>query len=234
MLRGLVQAFYLIVARDPALFEIVMLSLRVSGTALLFSTLIGIPLGAALGLSRFVGRRLVIALLYTGMGFPPVVVGLFVYLMLSRSGPLGQLNSPLIPSLFTPGAMIVAQTTISFPLVAGFTMAAVMGVDPQLRLQVRALGATNWQTTLAILTEARIGVVVSIIAGFGSIISEVGAVMMVGGNIEHSTRVLTTAIVLETRKGNFDLAMAIGVVLLGISFLTNVAMLRLQGRTFDE
>ena len=210
-----------------------MLSLRVSGTALLFSTLIGIPLGAALGLSRFFGRRMVIALLYTGMGFPPVVVGLFVYLMLSRSGPLGQLNSPLIPSLFTPGAMIVAQTTISFPLVAGFTMAAVMGVDPQLSLQVRALGATNWQTTLAILTEARIGVIVSIIAGFGSIISEVGAVMMVGGNIEHSTRVLTTAIVLETRKGNFDLAMAIGVVLLGLSFLTNVAMLRLQGRTFD-
>ena len=210
-----------------------MLSLRVSGTALLFSTLIGIPLGAALGLSRFFGRRMVIALLYTGMGFPPVVVGLFVYLMLSRSGPLGQLNSPLIPALFTPGAMIVAQTVISFPLVAGFTMAAVMGVDPQLSLQVRALGATNWQTTLAILTEARIGVIVSIIAGFGSIISEVGAVMMVGGNIEHSTRVLTTAIVLETRKGNFDLAMAIGVVLLGLSFLTNVAMLRLQGRTFD-
>jgi tungstate transport system permease protein len=212
----------------------VALSLRVSGTALLFSTLIGIPLGAALGLSRFFGRRMVIALLYTGMGFPPVVVGLFVYLMLSRSGPLGQLNASLIPALFTPGAMIVAQTIISFPLVAGFTMAAVMGVDPQLRLQVRALGATNWQTTLAILTEARIGVVVSVIAGFGSIISEVGAVMMVGGNIEHSTRVLTTAIVLETRKGNFDLAMAIGVVLLGISFLTNVAMLRLQGRTFDE
>jgi tungstate transport system permease protein len=219
---------------DPALFEIVALSLRVSGTALLFSTLIGIPLGAALGLSRFFGRRIVIALLYTGMGFPPVVVGLFVYLMLSRSGPLGQLNAPLIPTLFTPGAMVVAQTIISFPLVAGFTMAAVMGVDPQLRLQVRALGATNWQTTLAILTEARIGVIVSVIAGFGSIISEVGAVMMVGGNIEHSTRVLTTAIVLETRKGNFDLAMAIGVVLLGLSFLTNVAMLRLQDRTFDE
>jgi len=212
----------------------VALSLRVSGTALLCSTLIGIPLGAALGLSRFFGRRIVIALLYTGMGFPPVVVGLFVYLMLSRSGPLGQLNAPLIPTLFTPGAMVVAQTIISFPLVAGFTMAAVMGVDPQLRLQVRALGATNWQTTLAILTEARIGVIVSVIAGFGSIISEVGAVMMVGGNIEHSTRVLTTAIVLETRQGNFDLAMAIGVVLLGISFLTNVAMLRLQGRTFDE
>jgi tungstate transport system permease protein len=154
--------------------------------------------------------------------------------VLSRNGPLGQLNTPLVPNLFTPGAMVLAQTVISFPLVAGFTMAAVMGVDPDLRQQVRSLGAAPWQTTLAVLAEARVGVIVSIIAGFGSIISEVGAVMMVGGNIEHSTRMLTTAIVLETRKGNFDLAMAIGVVLLGISFLTNVAMLRLQGRTFDR
>jgi len=229
-----VEAIRLIAALDPALFEIIFLSLQVSGTALLFSTVIGIPLGVVMGLSRFIGRKLVIALLYTGMGFPPVVVGLFVYLMLSRSGPLGQLNSALIPALFTPAAMVVAQTIISFPLVAGFTMAAVMGVDPGLRQQVQALGATRRQTAAAILSEARVGVVVSIIAGFGSIISEVGAVMMVGGNIEHSTRVLTTAIVLETRKGNWDLAIAIGVVLLGISFLTNVAMLRLQGRTFDQ
>jgi tungstate transport system permease protein len=230
----MLQAIQLIIIRDPALFEIVSLSLRVSGTALLFSTLIGVPLGAALGLSRFAGRRLVIALLYTGMGFPPVVVGLFVYLMLSRSGPLGGLNSSLIPALFTPGAMVVAQSVISFPLVAGFTMAAVMGVDPQLRQQVRALGATRWQTTLAVLMEARVGVIVSVIAGFGSIISEVGAVMMVGGNIEGRTRVLTTAIVLETSKGNFDLAIAIGIVLLGLSFLANVAMLTLQGRAFSE
>ena len=211
-----------------------MLSLRVSGTALLFSTLIGIPLGAALGLSRFAGRRLIVALLYTGMGFPPVVVGLFVYLILSRSGPLGQLNWPIIPSLFTPAAMVVAQCIISFPLVAGFTMAAVMGVDPQLRQQVQALGATHWQTTVTVLMEARVGVVVSVIAGFGSIISEVGAVMMVGGNIAHRTRVLTTAIVLETRKGDFDLAIALGVILLGLSFFSNVAMLYLQGKTFDE
>ena len=200
----------------------------------MFSTVIGIPLGAIMGLSRFAGRKLVIALLYTGMGFPPVVVGLFVYLMLSRSGPLGQLNVPLVPDLFTPAAMVVAQTIISFPLVAGFTMAAVMGVEPALRQQVQSLGATRWQTSVAILTEARIGVIVSVIAGFGSIISEVGAVMMVGGNIEGKTRVLTTAIVLETRKGNFELAMAMGVVLLSIAFLTNVAMLRLQGGTFDE
>jgi tungstate transport system permease protein len=234
LIQGLIQAIQLIAARDPALFEIIKLSLKVSGTALLFSTLIGIPLGAALGLSRFAGRRLVIALLYTGMGFPPVVVGLFVYLMLSRSGPLGQMNLPITPPLFTPGSMVAAQCIISFPLVAGFTMAAVMGVDPQLRQQVNSLGATKWQTTWTVLTEARVGVIVSVIAGFGSIISEVGAVMMVGGNIENRTRMLTTAIVLETRKGNFDLAMALGVVLLALSFVTNVAMLYLQGRAFDE
>ena len=228
------QAIELIARGDPALLEIVLLSLRVSGSALILSTLIGVPLGAVLGLNRFCGRRLVVALLYTGMGFPPVVVGLFVYLVLSRSGPLGQLGWPVIPSLFTPAAMVLAQCIISFPLVAGFTMAAVMGVHPELRQQVRAMGATDWQTTWTVLLEARIGVVVSVIAGFGSIISEVGAVMMVGGNIEHRTRVLTTAIVLETRKGAFDLAMALGVILLGLSFATNLAMLYLQGRVFDE
>ncbi|HEX6302882.1 MAG TPA: ABC transporter permease, partial [Anaerolineales bacterium] len=222
------------ITMSSALREIVILSLQVSGTALFFATLIGIPLGVVMGLRRFVGRRLVVALLYTGMGFPPVVIGLFVYLMLSRSGPLGTLNTSLVPDLFTPGAMVIAQTIISFPLVAGFTMAAVMGVEPQLRQQVRSLGATEWQTAVMVLSEARVGVVVSVIAGFGSIISEVGAVMLVGGNIEHKTRVLTTAIVLETRKGNFDLAIALGFVLLGLSFLTNLAMLRLQGRSLEQ
>jgi len=233
-LRAIVQAVQLITTRDPAVMEIVVLSLQVSGIALLLSSAIGIPLGALLGLSRFVGRRLVIALLYTGMGFPPVVVGLFVYMMLSRSGPLGRLGLSFLPMLFTPGAMVVAQTIISFPLVAGFTMAAVMGVDPQLRQQVRALGATDWQTAVTLLLEARLGVLVSMIAGFGSIISEVGAVMMVGGNIERYTRVLTTAIVLETNKGAFALAMALGIILLAIAFITNLAVLRLQGRTLDE
>jgi tungstate transport system permease protein len=154
--------------------------------------------------------------------------------MLSRSGPLGQLGAPWIPSLFTPSAMITAQSIISFPLVAGFTMAAVMGVDPQLRLQVQSLGANRRQTALAILSEARIGIMVSMVAGFGSIISEVGAVMMVGGNIEHSTRVLTTAIVLETRKGQFDLAMALGVILLALSFGANLVILQSQGRRLDQ
>ncbi len=232
--NGLIEALRLIFAGDAALAEIVSLSLRVSGIALLFSTLIGVPLGAALGLGRFVGRKLVVAFMYTGMGFPPVVIGLIVYLLLSRSGPLGSLNSPVVPTLFTPGAMVIAQSIIAFPLVAGFTMAAVMGVDAGLRQQVRSLGATSWQTTLTVLAEARIGVIVSIIAGFGGIISEVGAVMLVGGNIEGRTRVLTTAIVLETRQGNFELALALGAILLAITFIINVLMLRLQGKTMDE
>lgn len=227
--RGFIKAVYLIITGDTELFRITALSLQVTGIALLFSTLIGVPLGSFMGLKRFFGRHLVIALLYTGMGFPPVVVGLFVYLMLSRVGPMGFLGW-----LFTPKAMVVAQVIISFPLVAGFTMAAVMSVDPNLRQQVLSLGATEWQATLAILREARVGVVVSVIAGFGSIISEVGSVMLVGGNIQGSTRVLTTAIVLETRKGNFDLAMALGIVVLSLSFVANLLMLRLQGRTFND
>jgi tungstate transport system permease protein len=216
------------------LLDIVFRSLQVSGIALLFSALVGVPLGGFMGLRRFIGRRAVVALLYTGMGLPPVVVGLFVYLLLSRSGPLGQFDWPWLPQLFTPGAMIVAQIIIASPLIAGFTMAAVMGVDPQLRQQVLALGATQRQTAATLLLEARVGVIVSIIAGFGSIISEVGAVMLVGGNIAGRTRVLTTAIVLETRQGDFSLALALGAVLLGIAFITNLAMLALQGRAFSE
>ncbi|MFQ5946064.1 MAG: ABC transporter permease [Anaerolineae bacterium] len=216
------------------LSEIVGLSLRVTGTALILSSLVGIPLGVILGLTRFPGRRLLIALIYTGMGFPPVVIGLFVYLLLSRSGPLGALDLGFVPDLFTPQAMVLAQTIIAFPLVTGFTMAASLGVDPQLRPQLRALGATNRQASMTLLSEARVGVIVAVIAGFGSIISEVGAVMMVGGNIEHHTRVLTTAVVLETRKGNFDLAVALGLVLLALAFAANLGMLRLQGRSLEE
>jgi tungstate transport system permease protein len=230
----MIEAFKLIFTGNQGLLDIVALSLRVSGIALVFSTLIGIPLGSILGLGRFFGRRLLVALMYTGMGFPPVVVGLFVYLLLSRSGPLGGLNSPAIPSLFTPGAMIMAQCIIAFPLVAGFTMAAVMGVDNALRQQVRSLGATDWQTTVTVLQEARVGVIVAVIAGFGGIISEVGAVMLVGGNIEGRTRVMTTAIVLETRQGDFNMALALGAILLAITFLVNVVMLRLQGKAFTE
>jgi tungstate transport system permease protein len=223
LIRGFFQASSLIFSFDPTLYEIIFLSLRVSGLALLISALIGIPTGAALGLSRLRARGFITVLLYTGMGLPPVVVGLFVYLMLSRSGPFGVLGW-----LFTPSAMVTAQVIIAFPLVAGLTMTAVQGTDPALRLQVRSLGATRWQETWAILLEARIGVVAAIVAAFGGIISEVGAVMLVGGNIEGKTRVLTGAIVLNTRTGEFALAMALGIILLTLAFLANVAMLRLQ------
>ncbi len=216
------------------LADIILLSLQVSGIALLLSTMIGVPLGIWMGLNRFKLRRLLTAVLYTGMGFPPVVIGLFVYILLSRNGMLGSLNLDIVPELFTPGAMIVAQTIIAFPLVAGFTMAAVIGVDPQMRSQVLSLGATKTQAAYAVMREARVGVIAAVVAGFGSIISEVGAVMLVGGNIEGRTRVMTTAIVLETRKGNFDLALSLGIILLGITFLTNLAILRLQGRAVEQ
>lgn len=233
-LEGFHQSLQLLLGGDSQLAAIVLLSLRVSGIALAISTAIGIPLGALLGLTRFYGRPLAVALVYTGMAFPPVVIGLFVYLLLSRSGPLGALALGWIPRLFTPEAMILAQVIIALPLVAGFTLAAVQGVDPALRLQIQALGASRWQTTGAILEEARVGVVAAVVAGFGGIISEVGAVMLVGGNIAGQTRVLTTAIVLETNKGNFGLALALGGVLLGIAFAANLLILRLEGRSFHS
>jgi len=208
------------------LLPIISLSLRVTGSALALCTVTGVPIGALLGLTRIPGRKLVTALLYTGMGLPPVVVGLFVYLLLSRSGPLGFLGW-----LFTPRAMIMAQTIISFPLVTGLTMTSVQSIDPAFRQQMRSLGATRLQEVWALLVEARLGVVAAIVAAFGSIISEVGAVMLVGGNIAGKTRGLTTAIVLNTRQGEFSPAIILGVILLALAFLANVAMLRLQGRT---
>jgi len=205
-----------------ALPPIVLLSLYVSGLALISATVIGLPLGAGLALRPVPGQRFIVLLIYTGMGLPPVVVGLAVYMLLSRSGPLGGLNW-----LFTPAAMITAQTIIALPLVIGLTMTAVEGVDPALRLQVRALGATPAQVMGAVLHEARTGVMAAIVAAFGGIISEVGAVMLVGGNIAGKTRVLTTAIVLETRQGDFELALALGGVLLGLAFVSNFLLLRL-------
>ena len=223
LFSGITQAVQLILSGDPALYEIIWLTLRVSGTALLIATVLGVPCGAALGLYRMRTRGLITVLLYTGMGLPPVVVGLFVYLLLSRSGPFGSLGW-----LFTPTAMIAAQIIIAFPLTAGLTMTAVQSVDPALRVQARALGATQTQEIWTVLTEARIGVIAAIVAAFGGIISEVGAVMLVGGNIEGKTRVLTTAIVLNTRTGDFELAIALGLILLAIAFVINGGMLLLQ------
>jgi len=224
--RALTDAVGLLWSLDPSLVETVVLTLQVTLVALAIALVLGIPIGAAIGLARRLpGRWLIVPLIYTGMGLPPVVVGLFTYLLLSTRGPLGGLGW-----LFTPAGMMVAQTIIALPLVVGLTMAAVQGVDPSLPVQMHSLGATRRQIATITLLEARIGVTAAVVAAYGAIISEVGAVMLVGGNIEGETRVLTTAIVLETRKGNFALAMALGIILLGIAFVTNLAFHRLQVR----
>jgi len=222
--RAFADALGLLWGMDHALIETVLLTLQVTLVALVIALMVGVPIGAAIGLARHLpGRWLIVPLIYTGMGLPPVTVGLFTYLVLSNQGPLGDLGW-----LFTPAGMIVAQTIIAFPLVVGLTMAAVQGVDPNLPVQMLSLGATRRQVATVTLLEARVGVTAAVVAAYGAIISEVGAVMLVGGNIEGETRVLTTAIVLETRKGNFALAMALGIILLTLAFLTNFAFHRLQ------
>ncbi|MCL4803703.1 MAG: ABC transporter permease [Anaerolineae bacterium] len=224
ILDALQEALGLLTGFDPALMEVVGMTLRVTGGALLLATLIGLPLGAALGLrDRVPAGGCVMPIIYTGMGLPPVVVGLFVYLMLSNQGPLGRLGW-----LFKPPAMIVAQVIIALPLIVGLTLTSLRSIDPTVKLQVRSLGATRAQTAWTLIREARLGVLAAIIAAFGGIISEVGAVMLVGGNIEGQTRVLTTAIVLETRRGNFALALALGILLMGLAFGANYLFHRLS------
>jgi tungstate transport system permease protein len=210
---------------NSELWSIVWLSVRVSGTALFISSLIGLPVGVWLGLAQFRGKRLVTAVVNTGMALPPVVVGLVVYLLLSHSGVLGGLGW-----LFTPRAMVLAQTVLALPWVVEITASAVEAVPADLILQVRSLGASRWQTRWTLLREARHGVVLAVAAAFGRSISEVGAVMIVGGNIRGHTRVLTTAIVLETNNGRFGLALALGAWLLGLALLANLIIVRAQGR----
>jgi len=205
--------------------EIFLLSMRVSGLAVLIGVLIGMPVGSAVALFRFPLRRFAIALIHTGFALPPVVVGLFVYMFLSRSGPAGQLEL-----LFTPAAMILAQSILAAPYVAGITLAAVQAVPPDVRWQAQALGASRWQSIAAHVREARLGLIAAVVAGFGAVISEVGAVMMVGGNISGETRVMTTAIVLETRRGNFSLALGLGLILLTFAFIVNYVLTHLQQR----
>jgi len=205
------------------LMQVIATTFKVSALALAISTIAGIPTGAFVALVQFQGRRLARAILYTGMGLPPVIVGLAVYVSFSRSGPFGELNW-----LFRPSSMIVAQIIIAFPLIAGLTTTAVESVDPQLRMHARSLGASQIQEGLLLLREAQSGVIAAILAGFGGIISEVGAAMLVGGNIEGQTRVLSTAIVLETRQGSFGIALALGGVLLALAFAVNAFFLMLQ------
>ena len=222
LIEALQEALKLLLELDVRVLGTVALTLRITLASLVLSTLLGLPVGAVLGMAdRLPARGLLMATLYTGMGLPPVVVGLFVFVLLSRSGPLGGLSW-----LFTPTAMILAQTIIAMPLVIGLTMATVGSTHPDLRPQLRALGATRWQTIMTVLAESKLGLLAAIAAAYGRIVAEVGAVMLVGGNIEMKTRVLTTAIVLETRKGAFALALALGIILLTLTFTANSALLR--------
>jgi tungstate transport system permease protein len=223
--QGLLEAVRLLLAGDPEVWQITWLSLQISATATLLSLLIGVPIGALLALSRFPGRALAVSLVNTGMGLPPVVVGLFVTIVLWRNGALGFLEQ-----LYTPTAMVVGQLVIAAPIVTGLTLAAVQQVPEAFRLQMLGLGASRLQMVWVLLKEARLPMLAAVMAGFGGVISEVGASMMLGGNIKGSTRVLTTATVLETGKGNFDLAIALSMILLAITFLVNWALSWIQQR----
>jgi len=225
LLQGFIQAFKLILHLDQTLFGIIFLSLKVSGSALLIATTIGLPVGALLGLKRFPGRDLVISSMNTLMGLPPVVVGLFVYLLLSRKGPLGFMGL-----LYSPTAMVVAQTILALPIVTALCHSAIVNVDPIIRQAARTLGATPNQETLTVIREARYGILSAVIAAFGRVMAEVGSILIVGGNIAGYTRVMTTTIALETDKGNFELALALGIILLAISFVINAVLHGVQKR----
>lgn len=202
------------------IFEIVRLSLIVSGSATIISAVIGIPLGAWVGLSNFPGKRAVLRIIYTLMALPPVLAGLIVYLLLSRSGPLGAMEL-----LFTPTAMIIAQCLLVTPIITGLVAATIAGKEGIIYDHARSLGATRTQATFTVITESRTGIISGIMTGFGRAFAEVGAVMLVGGNVRHVTRVLTTSIVMETRTGNFEMGIALGVILLILSFIVSSIVL---------
>lgn len=223
--QGIQQAFELLFNLDPEVLEITLLSLKLSGIATVISLAIGLPLGTALALGRFPSRRFMLSVVNTGMGMPPVVVGLAVSILLWRSGILGSLGL-----IYTPTAIVIAQVIIAAPVATGLTVAAMQQLDPRLRLQLLGLGASHWQMIWALWREARLPLLAALMAAFGAVISEVGAVMMVGGNLRGHTRVLTTAIVLETSKGDFALAIALGLILLLLAFLVNLVLTWIQQR----
>lgn len=222
---GIVTAFALVFGGDAEVWSITWLSLKVSGLATLISLVVGIPLGILLAMTRFPGRSLAVASVNTGMGLPPVVVGLFVSIFLWRSGPLGFLDL-----MYSPSAIVIAQVVIAFPIVAGLTLTSFQTLNPNLGLQLLGIGASKPQLLWLLCKEARLPLLAAVMAGFGGVISEVGASMMVGGNIRGQTRVLTTATVLEAGKGNFDLAIALGLILLALSFAVNFLLTHIQQR----
>lgn len=223
--EGLQSACQMLISLDPDVLSITWRTLHVSTVATFISILIGIPIGTTLALTRFRGRGLLVSLINFGMGLPPVVVGLATWLMLTRYGPLGMFNL-----LYTPTAIIMAQAVIASPIVAGFSLAAIQSLNPKMLLQIQALGTTRFQYLMLLLWEARLGILSAVIAGFGGVISEVGASMMVGGNIRGYTRVLTTATVLEVSKGKFELATALSIILLMLTFVIVSLLSLLQQR----
>jgi len=221
--EGIKKAFWLLITFDPEVMRITFLSLQVSGIATLISLFIGISIGVTVALSRFTGKRIVVSFINTGMALPPVVVGLFVTIFLWRNGPLG-----FFGILYTPVAMIIAQTVIASPIVMGITLAAIQQLPQKLRLQILALGATRLQMVWILIKEAKLPLLAAVMAGFGGVISEVGASIMVGGNIKGYSRVLTTATVMETSRGNFEIAIALSVILLLFVFLINAILTQIQ------
>lgn len=211
--QGLLSAISVLVSGDQDVYEVISMTLMVSGTATVISVLLGIPVGLWLALKDFSGKKFLVSIINFAMGLPPVVVGLFVSLLLWRYGPLGMLGI-----MYTPWAMIIAQSVIATPIVAGLSFAAIRGLNPKLKLHFLSMGATGLQTKWLLIREARLGLMAAVIAGFGGVVSEVGASMMVGGNIKGQTRVLTTATVMEVSKGNYDVALALSFVLLILSY----------------
>lgn len=225
LLEGLKKAIEMILSGDPKILEITLLTLRVSITAVLVSTLVGIPAGMFLGLARFPGRKFILVLVNIGMGLPPVVAGLWITLFLWRSGPLGD-----FAWLYTPTAIIMAQVLVSLPIVTALTSTAFQQINPKLILQVKALGATKMQLYWILMKEVKLAILAAVIAGFGRVIAEVGAAMMVGGNISGETRILTTSIVMEVSKGNFDIALALSFILMTLAFIITFSLTYLQQR----
>ncbi|HNV56660.1 MAG TPA: ABC transporter permease [Smithellaceae bacterium] len=225
IVQGIVKAFQLLISLDPEVLGVTWLSLKISGTATFISLFFGVSVGTVVALNNFPGKRLVISIINTGMGLPPVVVGLFVTIMIWRSGPFGFLEI-----LYTPYAMIIAQAIIATPIVMGISLASIQNLPPNLRLQILSLGASRMQMVWVLIKESRLPLLAAVMAGFGGVISEVGASIMVGGNIKGYSRVLTTATVMETGKGNFDIAIALGIILLLLAFLVNLLLTHVQQR----
>ena len=221
--KGIVEAFRLIFSGDPEVFGITLLTLKVSGMATLISLILGLPLGTVIGLCRFPGRKFILSIVNSSMGLPPVVVGLWVSIFLWRSGPFGFLNI-----MYTPTAIIIAQSVIACPLIIGLSAAALQQTSEKIRLQILALGANKFQYLLLLLGEIKMSLMAAVIAGFGAVISEVGPSMAVGGNIKGYTRVLTTATVLEVSKGQFDVAIALSIILCILAFTVTAILTMLQ------